>query len=285
MIPTFLRVARHRIEPLLYRVICFNGNVANPKIDSVRAAMRSKTLDFFSAVRHLSLVESEITAEEERSLLQLCKNVENLSLAGFLSIPQLLLVLARMRVRKLAVFLADLFGFPKGSDIAISPGINFGHPLFISITQLDIFDDNPASPASGGPRAAHTPRFQSWDVLSEAHSGCKKLKVLVNLCPDYCMQVAVALACATPFSDPRFVTMMSVYTDYWSNWIAGAEDGTDFWVAAEDFISRKARQVIPGKVIVSPHANHSNLYKKRGGYRGQTSKWSEVEHPSTFWLN
>jgi hypothetical protein len=98
-----------------------------------------------------------------------------------------------------------------------------------------------------------------WDVLSEALSGCKKLKVLVNLWPDYCMQVAVAPACATPFSDPRFVTMMSVYTDYWSGWIAGAEGGTDFWVAAEDFISRKARQVITGKVIVSPHANHSNL--------------------------
>jgi hypothetical protein len=171
-----------------------------------------------------------------------------------------------MRVRKLAVFLADLFGFPRGSDIAIFPGIDFGHPLFISITQLDIFDrlDRniqiiPHLPHLADLAQLAFSRNVPWDVPSEALSGCKKLKVLVNLWPDYCMQVAVALACATPFSDPCFVTMMSVYTDYWSDWIAGAEGGTDFWVAAEDFISRKARQVIPGKVIVSPHANHSNL--------------------------
>jgi hypothetical protein len=53
-----------------------------------------------------------------------------------------------------------------------------------------------------------------------------------------------------PVTDPRFV--VTAVGDYWSDWEVGARGGTDFWAAADVFVSRKCRGEIEGKLSCYP---------------------------------
>jgi hypothetical protein len=101
-------------------------------VSTLLDAMESKPPDFFcNAVRHLALDSLSACSEDQgRQLLALCKGVVNFgSNYGFTS-PALLPLLAEMRIQRLCLTSADLFG---------RKPIDLTHPLFRSVTHLDIF--------------------------------------------------------------------------------------------------------------------------------------------------
>ncbi|KAJ7828976.1 hypothetical protein B0H13DRAFT_2116563 [Mycena leptocephala] len=251
MVPTLLRVARRVqiwIEPLLYRLIWFDHPPNDPRqiaeTNAVLAAMESKATSVFREVRNLFLkCSSGGPAEKGCSLLRLCPNVVKLFLSPSSSSaePQLVTVLGGMHICKLSVWLPNLFGAE-----SLATGIDFTHPLFISITHLHILNriemENEIYPGlTGLPALTHLALNQTvlWDALRKVLYGCKKLAVLVNLWPMFRSFRGREFSEKTPFSDTRFV--VTAYTDLWREWRAGAEGGMDFWTAANGFIARKQR--------------------------------------------
>jgi hypothetical protein len=147
-----------------------------------------------------------------------------------------------MHVRKLSGCLNKLFGSRDAVD--------FSHPLFLSITHLDVFVD--LADAAMYTRLATIPALThlclngviAWDIFRGLLADCSTLKLLVNVWNHQLASPAEKFANATPFVDARFV--VATFMDYWADWEAGAEGREDFWVAAEEFVARKRRGEIPG---------------------------------------
>jgi hypothetical protein len=206
--------------------------------------MHSKPADFFkAAVRHLFLDgSSEFSEEEAEILLRLCQNLVTFAATGVFSRPRQLPILAGMHVRRLSGCLNKLFGSRDAVD--------FGHPLFLSITHLDVFVD--LADAAMYTRLAAIPALThlclngviAWDIFHGLLADCSTLKLLVNVWNHQSASPAEKFADATPFVDARFV--VATFMDYWADWEAGAEGRKDFWVAAEEFVARKRRGEIPG---------------------------------------
>ncbi|KAJ7892695.1 hypothetical protein B0H13DRAFT_2665615 [Mycena leptocephala] len=222
IIPTLLRVARRVhiwIEPLLYRVIWVDPHAHATKTAAVRAAIHSKPADFFkAAVRHLFLDgSSEFSEEEAEILLRLCQNLVTFAATGVFSRPRQLPILAGMHVRRLSGCLNKLFGSRDAVD--------FGHPLFLSITHLDVFVD--LADAAMYTRLAAIPALThlclngviAWDIFHGLLADCSTLKLLVNVWNHQSASPAEKFADATPFVDARFV--VATFMDYWADWEAG----------------------------------------------------------------
>ncbi|KAJ7635748.1 hypothetical protein DFH06DRAFT_661564 [Mycena polygramma] len=239
MIPTFLCVARRIqvwIEPLLYRVVWVDIPTHAAKTEAIRTAMKSKPSSFFHAVHHLFIdSSSELSRQEARDLLRLCAKVTNFAVIGDFSESGLLPILAEMQIERLSTCLHDLFGSPSDVDLA--------HPLFLSITHLDIFA-NLAEPYMYA-QLATLPSLThvclngdvGWDIFRTLLSDCKMLVLLVDLWQPHSDPRAEAFAAEAPFQDDRFV--VGVYNKYWVDWEAGAEGREDFWAKAEAFVARK----------------------------------------------
>ncbi|KAJ7681644.1 hypothetical protein B0H17DRAFT_1205628 [Mycena rosella] len=242
-IPTLLRVARRIllwIEPLLYRVICTStdGDIAR----ALLKATKSKPPKFFhDAVRHIFLgYTSDWSVEEAVELLELCTGIVDCVALGALANPVMLPILANMRLERLSVSLQELFG----PTTSIDPT----HPLFKSITHLDLLQDiidgasTCAIPAL--PALTHLCLADevSWDVVGSLLEECPRLEILVNLWDYEGAPLAHAHAGEMPFRDLRFV--MGLYKNWINAWVAGAKGLPDFWSRADDFVACKRRGAI-----------------------------------------
>ncbi|KAJ7681643.1 hypothetical protein B0H17DRAFT_1205627 [Mycena rosella] len=125
-IQTLIRVARRvlfLIEPFLYRVVRVDGDARMAQ--AFLSATKAKPARVAGGGGRGWPPPAEV--------LRLCTGSVNLSIAGYWSSPAILPVLANMRVQRLNVFLLEPSGSPSTVDLT--------HPLFASLTHLDIQDD------------------------------------------------------------------------------------------------------------------------------------------------
>ncbi|KAJ7867816.1 hypothetical protein B0H13DRAFT_2559646 [Mycena leptocephala] len=157
-----------RVEPLLYRVI----HVTRNNKDEILTAVKSKPADFFpKAVRHLCL-DPFIPEHEARQILEVCSGVINLGLYDDMLYPTLLPCLTNLPLQWLATSLCGLF------REAIIPT----HPLFASITHLDLFDPDIAAMTQILP---HVPTFPALTHLALDYSAVsvERAQTLLAKCP------------------------------------------------------------------------------------------------------
>ncbi|KAJ7920295.1 hypothetical protein B0H13DRAFT_1987305 [Mycena leptocephala] len=222
-IPTLLRVARRIltwIKPLLYRVAYMQN--ANPGL--VRALLKpTKPPEFFhKAVRHLALESGHFSREDARRVLRLCKGVINLACDQSFTDPELLPILAEMRVQRLSLSLTLLVGEPC-----------LKHPLFASITLLDLFD-------IGG------------ETVAKICAQIPTLPALTHLSVDFETPRPVLMRLLEESSIPHVYDVRFVigqYHNYWASWEACAKGLPNLWSLGDDFVARKRRGEIEGIVF------------------------------------
>jgi hypothetical protein len=207
--------------------------------------MTSKPPEFFhNAVHHLIITANVAWPGEHGSLLELCTGVISLACSSSLPDPNLLSVVAQMRIRRLSVALTPLFG---GS-------VDLTHPLFGSITHLDILDDMEEGATEICAQISILPSLTHLsldfhiptDILVTVLVNCPRLKLLLVLWPSW-DQESYELACIPRVCDVRFV--MASFDDYWAEWEAGAMGLPNFWSRGDDFVARKRRGEIEGTVF------------------------------------
>lgn len=223
----------------MFRVIRLTTRNKQPILN----AIKSKPADFFAkVVRHLSL---EIALEEEaREILEVCSGVINLALNPKSASSTLLPILANMPLQWLATSLHDLF------DGVIIPE----HPLFASLTHLDVFDIHEKLP----PILVYIPTFPvlsrlaldsavSRDTVKTLLVECPRLELLLVL---WSSEVEYKSAQIPHLYDVRFVIGLC-FNNYWGDWEAGARGLPHFWSLGDDFVARKRSKVIEGTVLPS----------------------------------
>ncbi|KAJ7926934.1 hypothetical protein B0H13DRAFT_1060003 [Mycena leptocephala] len=197
------------------------------KTNTVLAIMESKPRGFFkNAVRHLFFEQTlDLSAAEACEFLRMCENLMSFGVTGHLSNPGLLPILVGMQLRRLDVKLTALF--------AVSPidRINFDHPIFRSITHLQLYDtieDGRVVPHLAGlPALTHLGLRHTvpWDVFRDLLSRCERLVLLVYHWDPFSGPTGEKLASRTPFTDARFV--VTNIANYRLDWEAGVEGKTD----------------------------------------------------------
>ncbi|KAJ7628149.1 hypothetical protein DFH06DRAFT_1480583 [Mycena polygramma] len=261
-IPTLLLVA-HRVrlwlEPILYKVL---------RLDSVAVtalALKSiqlKPADFLaSIVRHVLVYSSthSLSRNDFASFLGSCPGITTLAILGNVLGPYLLPVLGAMQIQRLSLDVGQLFRDEVSGE---EEPINLEHPLFSTVTHLDIFDDFEAfvddpdasewlQSLSDLPALTHlafsTPAIM--EILRTTLNSCPGLRVLLVAFPATASDDAkVYMEYVGPdVTDPRFV--VATYADYYGEWETSARGGDDIWARAEEFIARKRR----GEVEASDH--------------------------------
>ncbi|KAJ7458296.1 hypothetical protein B0H11DRAFT_2061639 [Mycena galericulata] len=253
-IPTLLRVARRVqlwVEPYLYRIMIPEpGRPYSIVEDAVlRPTSQSRPASFYrDAVRHLYL-SYQFDASPE--VLKVFTRTRYLAVTGSrvdsISPSELIPILLGMDLRRLSLSLEDLFGGREHIDL--------NHPLFNSITHLDVFDHVASIAPQISPHVTALPALTHLclnngvpgHILRALLSDCPRLRVLVNLWG--IASPARYFARNPPVSDPRFV--VGVYSDYKNEWIAGARGALDFWTIAEEFVRRKRSGGIPGLYLLT----------------------------------
>ncbi|KAJ7633926.1 hypothetical protein DFH06DRAFT_1303320 [Mycena polygramma] len=249
LIPRLLLVS-HRVhawvEPLLYRVFSFRDN-------SIRFAAENKSAEFLrAAVRHVFFDKGFDRWDRKKDLLLKFTGAINIYVYSYIDLP-LLLVLDNMRPEKLS-FVFNINTEPPLSTLQRS--------LFRHVTHLDLYFlagniNNKLLPAvwqewshlASLPAISHlclSPRFHT-DVLPRALIECPWISVVVAaFWSAYEWVAAIEFTRSNTIRDPRFVVM--VIPDSEADWKIGARGGADFWVRAEEFISRKRRGEIKGLI-------------------------------------
>ncbi|KAJ7483899.1 hypothetical protein B0H11DRAFT_1193551 [Mycena galericulata] len=245
LIPSLLRVARRVqlwVEPYLYRIIVTHPGPPYTIVEDaiLRPTPHSKPASFYrDAVRHVYLSHQHDVSPE---ILQMFTRTRNLAMTATSS-PELLPILLEMDLRRLSLSLEDIFDSRQHIDLK--------HPLFNSITHLDVFDAMGEIDAYIAPHLASLPALTHLclnnrvpgHILRALLSDCPRLRLLVNLWYYQKASSGRALADDPPVADRRFV--VGLYRDYQREWTAGARGEPDFWTMAEDFVARKRGGAIP----------------------------------------
>jgi hypothetical protein len=158
--------------------------------------------------------------------------------------PRLHQILGGLQARRLTIGIEQLF---------LGRTIDLQHPAFASVTHLDLLDDADTTQEISVQLSlllalTHlrlvggiAPR-----VLVVTLSDCRSLRVLINRWHGTDRAEAKIMADNPPAADPRFVVLL--WSDYLADWELGARGGDDFWVQAEEFIAKKRRGEIEGKL-------------------------------------
>ncbi|KAJ7488320.1 hypothetical protein FB451DRAFT_1362776 [Mycena latifolia] len=239
MIPTLLRVC-HRVhtwlEPLLYRVLTFTHNKSENLLPPIESAIKSKPAGFFkSAVRHIYLEFPGPLPRTQLSryinLLECFSGITNLCIDGEFD-SQLLPSLSAMRLQRLALTV---------------PLPSLCHPLFLSVTHLDIYTFA-AHHAESWEKWSHLASLPALTHLCLSHrisrailphvvGECRKLALVLTICDSEAFVETLTV------TDPRVVvTTLEIYH---ADWTEGAWGGDDVWARAEQFLAQKQRGEIP----------------------------------------
>ncbi|KAJ7768792.1 hypothetical protein B0H16DRAFT_1411408 [Mycena metata] len=243
-IPNLILVAR-RVLPLLYRVVC----VGRPPLKLAPAILTSAKppVFFYNAVRHLALLEPNTTSKSKKDdprLLELCRGVVSFGAYNKNVSGAALARVEHMDLRRLSLCVSLLFD---------RRAVDFTHPIFRSLTHLDMFDSVqdgvmellpfiPTLPAlTHLTLGSSIPRGDALEVLARS----LRLQLLLVLW----LNKELHLPARVPHVyDVRFVT--GVHGRYWETWEARARGLPDLWSLGADFVARKRRGEIEG--IVSP---------------------------------
>ncbi|KAJ7471110.1 hypothetical protein FB451DRAFT_1559579 [Mycena latifolia] len=238
-IPTLLRVC-HRVhtwlERPLYRVLKINSDDTLSIVESV---FNSRPAGFLqNAVRHVLLYVKPDRSTREQNLLWHCSGITDLFIPGNLD-PEFLPALSRMRLQKLAL------------DVPFPPALRLDHPLFSSVTHLDLWTESPVeswdrySSLASLPVLTHLRFTESmasiW--LPRVIAECPKLLV-IHIVVDEVEHLRDSFAEILPaITDQRVVVTEMPY--YAADWIAGARGGDDMWARAGKFLAQKRSGEIP----------------------------------------
>ncbi|KAJ7195757.1 hypothetical protein GGX14DRAFT_674287 [Mycena pura] len=242
-----LKVCCARIEPLLYRVM--RVGKSRRRAAAFLEATKTKPPAFFAdSVRALCFDNyCDWSVDEARNVVKLCRGVTNFASVGRFYTPAMLPVLASMRIQRLVVCLAELFGSFEAID--------FTHALFSKITHLTIGDcfsgvkEHMYANLHTLPALTHlclykdaSPTTSTLELLLRA---CVRLELLVVLREqsaieqslDSLIYVATRMAAKTPVRDVRVVVAM--YAHCWVDWNAGAAGLPDLWTRAENAVAQR----------------------------------------------
>ncbi|KAJ6572437.1 hypothetical protein DFH09DRAFT_1461921 [Mycena vulgaris] len=255
-IPNLMLIARHVkewVEPLLYRIIFLSArndlDGCPPfSVDRLVDQIEQKPAAFFEkAVHHLFLDNLNVTSEHTlpesalATILSACCGVTDIFM-NVSTAPTLPLLGRITSLRRLGASMNKLFyGIP----------VDFTHGLFRHLTHLEVFDSVGDSEVlwdglSLIPNLTHF-GFHSESLLAisgRVMQTCPKLQylVFVVLFEGDVMFEEVQHRCGDLADDPRFV--VTIRSDFRTEWQLGAYRGTDFWYRCEEFVARKrARQV------------------------------------------
>ncbi|KAJ6514348.1 hypothetical protein C8R47DRAFT_1090993 [Mycena vitilis] len=249
------RRVREWVEPLLYSVLTIEGN--NKRTRAILKAVKSKPAPFLVASVRNVLVEAhleslKLDSSEVTELLEACPGITNLALYGVVAGPHLLPALSAMRLQRLGADFGELFGSDEGVDLT--------HPLFSTVTHLDVFDyidfegdgdfeghgtewlhNLPALPALTHLRLTSPP---TEETLRETLKGCSQLRVLVVTfdVTDECSFDAYSQAMEEGFqiTDPRVV--LAEMDSYSADWEKGARGGAEIWSLAEQHVHKATKR-------------------------------------------
>ncbi|KAJ7807108.1 hypothetical protein B0H13DRAFT_2686538 [Mycena leptocephala] len=243
-IPTLLRLC-HRvhiwIEPFLYRVLCFDNFDLD---ESLLIAVESKPPVFLqNAVRHALIFDFNPRATQRfQKLLMKCTGIVNLVFDGTLD-PELLQALNKMHLQKL------LLTVP--SDLSTWPLAGLRHPVFLSVTHLDLGEDQGDAGSSCWQEWSYLASLPALTrlavsvamaecILPEVVAHCPRLRVVivVTYTGSWDRDLAIAFAQNITITDSRAV-VMALATNYKDDWILGTRGSDDFWTRAETFVTRK----------------------------------------------
>ncbi|KAJ7645227.1 hypothetical protein DFH06DRAFT_1136689 [Mycena polygramma] len=246
------RRVREWVEPFLYAVLTLEDN--NKRTRAILKAVKSKPAPFLAASVRNVLVEAQLESlklepTELQELLEACPGITNLALYGVVAGPQLLPALAGMHLQRFGADFGDLFG----SDAAV----DLTHPLFSTVTHLDVFDyidfegddeghgtewlrNLPVLPALTHLRLNSPP---TEETLRDTLKGCSQLRILVVTFDDTdeCSFGAYSQAVRESFqiTDPRVV--LTDLDSYSADWEKGARGVADIWSWAEKRVHKSSR--------------------------------------------
>ncbi|KAJ7493059.1 hypothetical protein B0H11DRAFT_2007061 [Mycena galericulata] len=235
-IPNLILVAwrvKHWVEPLLYRTLVINttaiDDLPSCSVDAFTGITRTKQALLLKSVRNLMLIQ--ISSDDAELIISACSDVQNLYILATGELH------TSTRIYPLGLdtmVLTHLYCNP--SNIFAPQYPRFAHPLFATITHLELFhlDDDDESRKSLAllPRLTHLAYDTSslWpckQLLEE----CKSLRVLI------CLRSPSRRPDQPVVEDPRFVMML--VERYIADWQRGILTGRDFWTRAEEFIAKR----------------------------------------------
>ncbi|KAJ7617701.1 hypothetical protein DFH06DRAFT_1342848 [Mycena polygramma] len=198
-------------------------------------SIQLRPADFLaSIVRHVLVYSSthSLSRDGFASFLQSCPGITTLAILGNVLGPYLLPILGAMQIQRLSLDVGQLFRDEASGE---EEPINLEHPLFSTVTHLDVFDD-----------------FETFvddpEVASEWVQSLCALPALVAFPATEIDDAKGYMEYVAPdVTDMRFV--VATYADYYDDWETGARGGHDIWAHAEEFIARKRR----GEVEASDH--------------------------------
>ncbi|KAJ7195759.1 hypothetical protein GGX14DRAFT_376659 [Mycena pura] len=251
--PVLLRVARRVfiwIEPLLYRVM--RVGKSRRRAAAFLKATKTKPPAFFAAsVRALCFDNyCDWSVDEARNVLKLCRGVTNFAATDRFYTPAMLPVLATMRIQRLDVCLAALFGSFEAT--------HFTHPLFSRITHLTmgerlssveehIYANLRTLPALTH-LCLHSVVSPTTCTLELLLTDCVRLELLVVLWEQLSIVSATRMAANTPLRDVRLV--VGVYSHCWVDWNTGAAGLPNLWTRAENVVAQRRGGELDGTVCL-----------------------------------
>ncbi|KAF7378199.1 hypothetical protein MSAN_00244500 [Mycena sanguinolenta] len=216
-IPTLMLVARRIkfwVEPLLYRVIMVKDprmifeplNFGPPTFPVDALAQLSS--DFLRHARHLFIDDTFVEDTALESWLLACPNITNLF--GQLDCtPKLLPLLSSFtEIRYLTI------------DAGVLCGTTVPHPLFLTVTHLELLDTDTGSVD------------RLWQNLT-------LIPHLTHIAFNRVLSSLEASLDGSPLlDDPRFLCIDEKQR-YYINWLQGAISGDDYWALADAFLAAR----------------------------------------------
>ncbi|KAJ7445068.1 hypothetical protein FB451DRAFT_1412890 [Mycena latifolia] len=219
MIPTLLLVCHrvHAWQPLLYRVFTLTHGAEN-LWSAIESAIESKPANFFhTAVRHVWVSSVSKRTSLVKNLLEHCSGITNLCMDDPLD-SDLLPALSAMRLQRFA------FTLP------LPPPLRLDHPLFLSVTHLDIYDET-FDDVKNWKDWSHLASLPALTHVCLSEEMAKAiLAQLVAECRNLLIVLVIADINTLTVTDPRVVVAS---LDYAEDWTKGAWGGDDMWVRAE----------------------------------------------------
>ncbi|KAJ7058931.1 hypothetical protein C8F01DRAFT_1147572 [Mycena amicta] len=217
------------IEPLLYRVILFDGLPLRRMLGISSARSRSH-------IHHLALSNTHTSLEDGKNMVSTCPNITNLAVwSGHINLAVMhsLTQLTRLSISPAALF-------PR-LDTALSPERLTPFPV---LSHLEVFDTERFafhSLLNCFPALTHLAfGTESYDaeLVHDALRICNNsLRVVVALTND--LQARIPREVEEEINDPRFCVVEC--TNYKADWLLGAWGGRDFWCRAEERLDEMTR--------------------------------------------
>ncbi|KAF7290413.1 hypothetical protein HMN09_01299400 [Mycena chlorophos] len=232
------------IQPIRFRVLCIDGC---DKSEAFLAMFRTDPtrLPFLaSKVRHLWFDrETQCTPAEACTILSACKNLYNFATIGHFSNPNVLPVLATLRVTRLSLCLEVLFGGREHIDLL--------HPSLENLTHFDVFDAPYSAVGSES-----TMLLELLPTLPALTHVCLSrelptvhIEPFLARCPrleQFLMYQAGGIdqfyEDRREVEDPRVVYGSFQSSRYWVQWKEGACGSPIFWEKADELVARRRRE-------------------------------------------